>query len=176
MTPWVVPPDDVRYVERLTVRPVWWAVALSVATLGALELGAGFRWQFGLIALAVAAAPTLAVLFALSRLTVRVDERGIHAGGRTMTYDDMDSVEALDRHRTRLQAGPEADPAAFLVYRGYVATSVVVRPLRPDSRTNGGPSSDVAPYWLVSTRHPQRVVAAVDRAARAAFNNGTLPP
>ena len=160
MAPWGVPTDDVVYVERLTVRPVWWAVALTIAVLGAVELAAGFRWQIGLIALAVAAAPTLSVLVILSRLTVRVDGRGIHAGGRTMTYDEMESVEALDRKQTKVQAGPGADPAAYLVFRGYVGESVLVRPLDPRP----------VPYWLVSSRHPQLIVAAVEQAARAAFS------
>jgi len=160
MAPLAVPTDDVVYVERLTVRPIWWAVAIAVAVLGAAELAAGFHWRVGLIALVVALAPTLSILAVLGRLTIRVDARGIHAGGRTMTYDEMESVEALDRKRTKEQAGPAADPAAFLVFRGYVPESVVVRPL--DSRP--------VPYWLVSTRHPQQIVAAVEGAARAAFS------
>ena len=160
MAPLGVPTDDAVYVERLTVRPIWWAVALTISVLGAGELAAGFRWQIGLIALVVALAPTVSVLAILSRLTIRVDARGIHAGGRTMTYDEMESVEALDRKQTKVQAGPGADPAAHLVFRGYVAESVVVRPLAPRP----------VPYWLVSTRHPQHIVAAVERAARAAFS------
>jgi len=166
MAPLAVPSDPAGYVdravyvERLTVRPVWWAVALVIAVLGAAELAAGFHWRVGLIALAVALAPTLSVLVVLSRLTIRVDGRGIHAGGRTMTYDEMESVEALDAKRTKEQAGPAADPAAFLVFRGYVGESVLVRPLDPRP----------VPYWLVSTRQPQQVVAAVEQAARAAFS------
>jgi hypothetical protein len=160
VAPWGVPTDDAVYVERLTVRPIWWVVALAVAVLGAGELAAGFDWRVGLVVLVVAAAPTLTVLTVLSRLTVRVDERGIHAGGRTMTYDEMESVEALDPKQTRAQAGPGADPAAFMVFRGYIRESVVVRPL--DARP--------VPYWLVSTRRPAAIVAAVERAARAAFS------
>ena len=161
MALWGVPTDDAGYVERLTVRPIWWVVALTIAVLGAAELAAGFAWQIGLIALVAAAAPTLTVLGLLSRLTVRVDAVGIHAGGRTMTYDDMESVEALDHRRTKAQAGPAADPAAFMVFRGYIRESVLVRPL----------DAHPVPYWLVSTRNPQQVVAAVERAARAAFSS-----
>ena len=160
MALWGVPTDDAVYVERLTVRPIWWGVAVAVAILGAGELAAGFSWQVGAIALAAALAPTLSVLVILSRLTVRVDGVGIHAGGRTMTYDEMESVEALDGKRTKAQAGPQADPAAVLVFRGYIRESVLVRPLDPRP----------VPYWLVSTRAPQQVVAAVERAARAAFS------
>jgi hypothetical protein len=157
---WGVPTDDAGYVERLTVRPVWWAVALGVAVLAAAELAAGFHWKVGLLALAAALIPAVSVLAILSRLTIRVDERGLHAGGRTMTYDEMESVEALDARQTKAQVGPGADPAAFLVFRGYVRESVVVRPLDPRP----------VPYWLVSTRRPAQVVAAVERAARAAFS------
>jgi hypothetical protein len=157
---WGVPADDALYVERLTVRPIWWVVALAIALGAASELAAGFSWPVGLVALAVAVVPTVGVLVVLSRLTVRVDRRGLHAGGRTMTYDEMESVEALDAGRTKAQAGPAADPAAFLVFRGYIRESVLVRPL--DARP--------VPYWLVSTRHPAQVVAAVEQAARAAFS------
>ena len=160
MAPLGVPTEDAGYVERLTVRPVWWVVALTVAVLGAGELAAGFDWRVGLVVLAVAAAPTVAVLTVLSRLTVRVDAVGIHAGGRTMTYDEMESVEALDAKQTKAQAGPAADPAAYLVFRGYIREAVVVRPLDPRP----------VPYWLVSTRRPAQIVAAVERAARAAFS------
>jgi len=160
MAPLAVPPDPAVYVERLTVRPIWWAVALAIALLGAAELAAGFHWRVGLLALVVALAPTVSILVVLSRLTVRVDARGIHAGGRTMTYDEMESVEALDAKQTKEQVGPAADPAAFLVFRGYIGESVLIRPLDPRP----------VPYWLVSTRAPRRIVAAVEGAARAAFS------
>ncbi len=160
MAPLGVPTDDAVYVERLTVRPIWWAVAVTIAVLGAGELAAGFDWRIGLLALALAAGPTLTVLAVLSRLTVRIDGAGIHAGGRTMTYDEMESVEALDQRRTKAQAGPAADPAAYMVFRGYIRESVLVRPLDPRP----------VPYWLVSTRQPAQIVATVERAARAAFS------
>jgi hypothetical protein len=66
-------------------------------------------------------------------------------------------VEGLDARQTRLLLGPEADPAARLVVRGYIREAVLIRPLR----------STPVPYWLVSTRHPGDVIAAVERAARA---------
>ena len=160
VAPWGVPIEDAVYVERLAVRPVWWVVALAIAVLGAGELAAGFDWRVALIVLAAAAVPTVTILVVLSRLTVRVDAVGIHAGGRTMTYDEMESVEALDPKATKAQAGPAADPAAFLVFRGYIPEAVVVRPRDPRP----------VPSWLVSSRRPAQIVAAVEQAARAAFS------
>lgn len=150
------------YVERLSVRRRWWVVVLAIAVLGTLEVSAGFSWKVGLIVLAVMVAPAVAILVAMSRLSLRVDSSGLHAGGETMAFEDMESVEALDAAATRLQIGPRADPSARLVFRGFIPSSVLVRPLS---------SSSPAPYWLVSTRHPQQVVAAVERAARAAFSD-----
>jgi hypothetical protein len=147
------------YVEKLSIRPVWWAVALAVSVLAAAELAAGFDWRIGLGALATTAGVTAGVLAGVSRPTLRVDATGLSAGGRTMTYDEMESVEALDREQTRQRVGPQGDPRAYLVFRGYIAETVLVRPLRPEP----------TPYWLVSTRRPQAVVAAVEQAARASL-------
>jgi hypothetical protein len=65
-------------------------------------------------------------------------------------------VEALDRAQTREWLGPRADPTAHVVTRGWVATSVLIRPRRVDE----------TPYWLVSTRRPEVLLAAVTRLAR----------
>ncbi len=48
--------------------------------------------------------------------------------------------------------GVDADARAFLVTRPYLKRSVLVPVLDPDDRT---------PYWLISTRHPDRLAAAL---------------
>ena len=56
--------------------------------------------------------------------------------------------------------GVDADARAFLYTRPYLKRSVRLPVLDPADRT---------PYWLVSTRHPQRLAAALsarpDRAS-----------
>jgi Protein of unknown function (DUF3093) len=147
-----MPPSPASYVERLSVRARWWAVVLAVAVGGSTELFAGFAWPVVVIVLATVLVPTVVLLFAMGHTTVRVDAVGLHAGKHTVTYDEMDSVQALDQRETRLQIGPASDPAGVHVVRGFVPTSVLVRPREP------GP----VPYWLVSTRHPQDVIAAIE--------------
>jgi hypothetical protein len=48
--------------------------------------------------------------------------------------------------------GRQLDPAAYVVHRGWVGPMVLVVLDDPD---------DPTPYWLISCRHPQRVLAAL---------------
>jgi hypothetical protein len=64
-------------------------------------------------------------------------------------------VQALDREQTRSRLGPQADPAAHHVVRGWIGPSVMVRLANPDP----------VPYWVVSTRRPAELAAAI-RAAK----------
>jgi Protein of unknown function (DUF3093) len=63
----------------------------------------------------------------------------------------------MDAEETTALRGPSADPAAYLLIRPYVARSVFVGVARPGAR----------PYWLIATRKPEELAAAVE-AARAA--------
>jgi len=151
-----MPTSTPLYVERLGIRARWWAVVIVMALFASSELFAGFNGRIVAIVLAAVLVPTLVLLAMAGRTTLRVDADGFHAGGQTLGYDDIDTAQALDAQETRLLLGPQADPAARLVVRGYIREAVLVRPLEPRS----------VPYWLVSSRHPQRVIAALEQAAR----------
>lgn len=144
------------YVERLSIKARWWVVVLAIALFGSSELFAGFGGRVIAIVVAAVVVPTLALLTLAGRTVVRVDTEGVHVGGSSMSLDQIDTVEALDETATRLALGPQADPTAKLFVRGYIRTAVRIRPV-----TGGGP-----PYWLVSTRHPQQVIAALEQAAQ----------
>lgn len=152
-----MPTEPPVYVERLSIRARWWAVVLAIAVFGSTELFAGFSGRVIAVVLAAVVVPTVVLLALAGRTTLRVDDHGVHAGGHTLTFDDMDSAQALDAHETRLLLGPEADPSARLVIRGYIREAVLLRPVETGE----------VPYWLVSTRHPQRVIDAIEQVARA---------
>ena len=151
-----MPEATPRYVERLGVRARWWVVVIAIALGGSSELFAGFAWPVIVVVVAAVLVPTVGLLAWAGRTKLIVDTHGLTVAGQTMSFDDMESVEGLDPQRTRLLLGPDADPAARLVVRGYIREAVMVRPLR----------SQPTPYWLVSTRHPADVIAAVEKAAR----------
>jgi hypothetical protein len=155
-----MPPTAPVYVEQLSVRARWWLVVIAVAAFGSIEVSAGLGWLAALVTLAVAIGLAASLLAGVGRVVVRVDAGGVHAGKRSMGFEEMESAEGLDRTQTRIQLGPAADPSAYLFIRGYIPESVLIRPLDPDP----------TPYWLISTRRPAEFVAAVERAARIHLN------
>ena len=67
-------------------------------------------------------------------------------------------VQALDEQGTRRLRGVDADARAYLALRPYVARAVRVQVEDP---------ADSTPYWLVSSRRPERLVAALEEARPA---------
>jgi len=142
------------FAERLSVPWHWWLIGVVGVGVGGAEVFAGFDWRVALIVYAALGVPVLVLLLGMGRTRVRVDERGVHAGGRTLEADDIAAVTVLDERATRARLGPAADPRAHTVTRGFVKSSVELIPL-DDAQT---------PYWLVSTRRPDELAEAV-RAA-----------
>jgi len=74
------------------------------------------------------------------------------AGRARIAGEYLGEVEPLDAAQTRLAAGRDADVRAYLLLRPYLkrAVRVRVRDLR-----------DPTPYWLVSSRDPEHLAAAI---------------
>ena len=66
------------------------------------------------------------------------------------------AVAALDADQTRLVSGRDADARAYLLLRPYLNRAVRVEITDP---------ADPTPYWLVSSRHPEALAAALGAAA-----------
>lgn len=141
------------YVERLTVPLRWWVQGIMlVATL----------WFTMAVAIPSVLAAALITLFGLLLLAcgflsyggarVSVDEDELRAGRAHIARHHLGAVEALDRENTRRVAGVDADARAYLLLRPYLKNSVRIEITDP---------ADPTPYWLVSTRHPERLVAAL---------------
>ena len=58
-------------------------------------------------------------------------------------------MPAKDKRRV---LGPHLDPAAFVLHRGWIGPVVRLRQTDPE---------DPTPYWVFSTRHPDRLVEAL---------------
>lgn len=149
-----------RYRERLTVPAVWWVLGLLFAASCAAAVGfyLGPIWGIaaGVAALAVATAVCVS-----AATVIGVDEERLWVGRAMIELTYVGGCEALDEPQTKARSGPQADARAYLVLRPYVRTAVEV------TVTD---SADPVPYWLISTRRPAALAAAVEsaRAARPA--------
>jgi hypothetical protein len=137
--------------ERLRVPWAWWLVVLAIVALGALEVGSGFTYVV-LVPVTIFLIGFFVVPLAISgRVRVRLNDGVFTAGKESIAVTQITSVTPLDRAETRLQLGPRADPAAYTLVRGWIGPSVMFRLANPDP----------VPYWLVSTRHPEELAAAI---------------
>jgi hypothetical protein len=138
------------FAERLRLPVSWWLIAFAGWVVGGGEVVAGFNLRVAAIVYTVLGVPLLALLIGMGSTRVRVDAAGLHARGATLPLDRVASVTPLDRARTRRLLGPGADPAAHVVARGFIQQAVLIR-------TTDGP----APYWIVSSRRPEELSAAL---------------
>lgn len=147
--------------ERLRVPGTWWPIVAAIVVLGVLEIGSGFSYVV-LVPVAIFLIGFFVVPLVLAgRERIELRDGVIHAGKQELSVTQITKVEALDRAQTRLRLGPQGDPAAHLVVRGWVGTAVVAWLANPHP----------VPYWILSTRHPEELAAAIKTArleARAA--------
>jgi hypothetical protein len=138
-----------------------WPVWLITAALAAM-LAVAYGYRLGLLAGVVTfVVPVLLLgwLLAVSAPVIAVDDRVFRAGRARLPLTYVGRIAPLDAEQSREVKGARADPRAYLCTRGWVARTVLVEVDDPD---------DPHPYWLVSTRHGERLApilaAARDRA------------
>jgi hypothetical protein len=142
--------------ERLSVPWWWWPPTLLLFGLLAAEVHMGYpgvrSWLPYLLLLPLG----VAALVWLGRIHVgTTEERGereLVAGPAHLPVrlvGRMDVVAGPDKQRA---LGPDLDPTAHVLHRPWIGPAVRLEVLDPD---------DPTPYWVVSTRHPQRLIAAV---------------
>jgi hypothetical protein len=151
----VPPPSPAGYRERLWPAPWIWAFAAILgasAGLVASPFSGTVGWLIGLVT-------TLLLIAGLLAWTpsVGVDGEVLVAGRAQVPIRLTGAVTALDAAQLRHAHGPGLDARAYLCMRGWIPTGLRVDITDPQ---------DPTPYWLISSRNPQRLVAAMDTARR----------
>lgn len=144
--------------ERLTVPLRWWVLAGVCAVVSAVVFGVylGPVWGIGI---GVAALLGAVGIFTSAAVEIWVDGAGLRVGRGVVEHRYLGPATGLDREQTERRAGTEADARAHLVLRPYVSTAVEIRIDDP---------GDPVPYWLVSSRRPAELEAALWAARSAA--------
>ncbi|MFG2890671.1 DUF3093 domain-containing protein [Streptomyces sp. NPDC048248] len=139
------------YEERLTAPRSWWVIAALIGVACALmllPLGT-LPMLGGLIAGAAAAAVAVS---AYGSVRVRVVGDALIAGDAKIPASALGEARALDADEALAWRTHKADARAFMLLRGYVRTAVRVEITDPQ---------DPTPYAYLSTREPERLVAAL---------------
>ncbi len=145
-------PTSVAYSERLYVPLRWWVQAtMLLATLWLAFVVAMPAWA-AWAATGVVLVLTFGLMAWLGSVRVAVREGTLYAGPAHISLDLLGPAEPLDAEETRRVHGVDADARAFLLTRPYLKRSVRVPVEDPADRT---------PYWLLSTRHPRELAAAL---------------
>lgn len=145
-------PDESRYSERLFT-PWWWYVAaIAIAVLLGAEFALAFTGAWAWIPTGVLVLICVAAVWRMSSGRVTVTSQQLLAGDRTLPLDRIDIAIKLSAAELRRLVGRHGDPAAFGFIRSWIGPGVQVV-LRDQS--------DTTPYWVFSTRHPDRLLAVL---------------
>jgi hypothetical protein len=149
------------YRERLRVPLAWWLLAVPTVLILGATLYAGLAEPWPVIIMSGLAAGCAAFLIALGVATVEVRNGALRAGSAVLPLTAVSEVVSLDEKQTTRLRGPRADPGAYLSSRPYLKESVYLALVASDpAHPVGGPT---APYWLIGTRHPAELAAAIER-------------
>ena len=145
------------YRERLRVPLAWWLLAVPTVLILGATLYAGLAEPWPVIIMTGFAVGCAAFLITLGLATVEIRNGALRAGNATLPLTAVSEVVSLDEKQTMLLRGPRADPAAHLYSRPYLKESVYL------ATAASHPAADSTPYWLIGTRHPAELAAAIER-------------
>jgi len=143
-----------RYTERLTVPLWWWAVAaLIVALLGYEAQLAAYLAPWSFVFYPAFGLVVAWLLLSMGRVKLRVDASGtLHAHTAVLPREVISRAAVIPPEARSAAMGRQLDPAAFLMYKSWIKPMVLLVLDDPD---------DPTPYWLVSSRNPDAVLAAL---------------
>lgn len=141
-----------NYRERLTAPISWWLSAIGFALVWGWVFWVVTTWPITITVTAILALAGCYLVWRYGSVTISVDADGLRAGPAHVEPRFIGEAVALDRAAYRHRLGVGADARAHLVTRPYLDHGVAVAIDDP---------SDPTPYWLISSRNPEALSAAL---------------
>jgi hypothetical protein len=146
-----------HYRERLWPAP-WLFVATALVIPASLLVFLPINLLAGVVVAIVLYAGCV-ILLVLGGPVIEVTDTDFRAGRASLPLSIAGTVEGFEGDEARAERGVRLDARTWLLIRGWISPVVKIQNL--DER-------DSAPYWVVSTRHPDAVVAAISTAKQRA--------
>ncbi|MBB4071511.1 DUF3093 domain-containing protein [Leucobacter sp. OH2974_COT-288] len=142
--------ENVTYSERLWPSG-WLYIILLLLVPSTMLLFMPLNSTLGVV-LAPIVYVVFAAIFTLASPRVAVAGGEFIAGHANIPTSYIGDVEILDSDELTLAIGIQADARAYLLVRGWIHQAVKVANTDP---------TDPAPFWIVTTRHPEKLRAAL---------------
>ena len=140
------------YHERLGVPLRWWVQGTMLIATFWLAFVVSMPAAWASTATGVLLAIMVLLFWGYGSPRIEVGDGWLRVGRARISGEYLGGAEPLDPEATRRVAGREADARAYLLLRPYLKRAVRVGISDP---------RDPAPYWLVSTRDPEHLAAAI---------------
>ena len=154
-----VAPQSVRYSERLWVPWWWWPLSFALAALIAVEVNLGVPAIPAWVPYATLCGAAAGALLWLGRVEIKVTSGSDDSDGVQLWVAEAHLPATVITRSAEIAPsaksaalGRQLDPAAYVVHRPWVGPMVLV--VLDDA-------DDPTPYWLLSCRHPERVLSAL---------------
>lgn len=141
-----------RFHERLYASWWTWPLPLAIAVLLAAEVHMGYPGVRAWLPYLVLVPVAVAIVLWLGRTKVSVQDGELWVSDAHLPLRCIEDAEQVPVAEKRRALGPDLDPAAFVVHRPWVRTMVRVWLDDPE---------DPTPYWMITSRHPEQLVAAL---------------
>jgi Protein of unknown function (DUF3093). len=143
------------YRERLWAS-VWLFLATALVIPASLLVFLPIDTRIGVVVAVVLYAGCVTVLLVASPV-IQVTDETFLAGRARLPIRYVGEVTAFREPEATAQRGPRLDARAWLLIRGWISPVVKLELTDPE---------DPTPYWVVSSRHPEKVVDALQLAKR----------
>jgi hypothetical protein len=149
----LVKPDSLLYSERVLPNFGTFA-AVFVLLPSTLIIAEPFDLRIGLV-VGLIAVSTIWGLLVFRAPRIQVSKNHLRVGRVSIARNLVGTPQAIDKSEIFAERGPNLDPAAHKVFQGSVKTAVKIPVTDPE---------DPTPYWLVSTRNPNKLVEALSQS------------
>lgn len=146
-------PTSTRYREHLWPGP-WIFVSTALIIPACLLVFLPINSTVGVI-VALAAYALIVIVLVVSTPVVTVSATELVAGRARLPLAVIGAVQGFTKDAAQLERGQHLDARAWLQIRGWID---------PVIKVDVDDAADPTPYWLLSTRHPDALIAAIDLA------------